>query len=203
MDSKKLKNVKYAVGLGGFFLFIFKPVTVYGVPRCKIWIMLFKQCKGAGKLGCSSTPGMLWTQGPGISKIDTRLWFKKLTAQGFRMFLVQCQRNQLMPFCRCPTQHFMQALSFALSALLFRWALGGIHTPVFTKKVLVALAKVTLKLLIVFDFKSFTDLFSFFLPWHKVILGFAAQGCSKQGEKRKYLSERIGFQGFWGVLLCR
>lgn len=160
MDSKKLKNVKYAVGLGGFFSFIFKPFTVYGVPRCKIWIMLFKHCRGAGKLGCSFTPGALWTQGPGISKIDTMLWFKKLIAQGFGMFLAQCQHNQLIPWCRCPTQHFKQALSLALSALLFRWALGGIHIPVFTKKMLVASAKVALKLLIVFDFKCFTDLFS-------------------------------------------
>lgn len=188
MDSKKLGNVKYAAGLGVFFLFIFKPFTVYGVPRCKIWIMFFKRCTGAGKLGCSLTPGALWTQGPGISKIDTRLWFKKLTARGFGMFLVQCQHNQLMPFCRCPTQHFKQALSFALSALLFRWALDGIHTAVFTKKVLVALAEAALKLLIVFDFKSFTHLF-FSLPWHKVVLGFAAEGCDKQG-KRESICQR-------------
>lgn len=122
---------------------------------------LFKHCKGAGKFGCSFTSVALWTQGPGISKIDTRLWVKKLIAQGFWMFLVQCQHNQLMPFCRCPTQHFKQALRFALSALLFRWLLGGIHTPVFTKKVRVALAKVALKLMVVFDFKSFSVLFSF------------------------------------------
>lgn len=73
----------------------------------------------------------------------------------------QCQHNQLMPFCACPTQHFKQPLSFALSALLFRWGLGGIHTPVLTNKVLVTSAKVALKLLTVFNFKSFTNLFSF------------------------------------------